>query len=184
MNQKIFNEFPVLKTNSLMLRRLTEDDADGIYNFYSDLVALKYVPRNMFTEQSEAIEKIKFFNNLFDEKKGIWWAISFKDKPALIGIAGFFEIEKEANRAEIGYGFLPSTWGKGIGSEVVKALTDFGMNEIKLHKIYAFINPENVSSIKIVGKFGYIREGLFKDHDFARDKYFDTAVYTKINPQQ
>ena len=59
-------------------------------------------------------------------------------------------------------------------------LTEFGIKEMELHKIYAFINPENISSIKVVEKFGYKREGLFKDHDFAQNKYFDTAVYTKI----
>ncbi|MBT8386676.1 MAG: GNAT family N-acetyltransferase [Ignavibacteria bacterium] len=180
MNEKIFDAFPVLKTDRLLLRQLNENDVDGIYNFYSDPVALKYVPRNLFTKRIEASDKIKFFNALFDDRKGIWWAISYNEKQNIIGIAGFFEIDKDANKAELGYGFLQGNWGKGAGTEVVKALTEFGIKEMKLHKIYAFINPENISSIKVVEKFGYKREGLFKDHDFAQNKYFDTAVYTKI----
>ena len=180
MNEKIFDRFPVLKTDRLILRQLNENDVNGIYNFYSDPVALKYVPRNLFTERIEASDKIKFFDALFDDRKGICWAISYKEKQDIIGIAGFFEIDKAANKAELGYGFLQGNWGKGVGTEILKTLTDFGFQAIQLHKIYAYIHPDNSSSIKVVGKFGYKREGLFKDHDFAQNKYFDTAVYTKI----
>ena len=180
MNEQIFTKFPVLKTNRLVLRQLNSNDENGIYNFYSDPVALKYVPRNLFTERIEASDKIKFFDALFDDRKGIWWAISYKEKQDIIGIAGFFEIDKAANKAELGYGFLQGNWGKGVGTEIVKTLTDFGFQAIQLHKIYAYIHPDNISSIKVVEKFGYKREGLFKDHDFAQNKYFDTAVYTKI----
>ena len=180
MNEKIFDSFPVLKTDRLILRQLNENDVDGIYNFYSDPVALKYIPRKLFTERIEASDKIKFFNALFDDRKGIWWAISDKEKQDIIGIAGFFEIDKDANKAELGYGFLYGNWGKAVGTEIVKTLTDFGFKVIQLHKIYANIHPDNISSIKVVEKFGYKREGLFKDHDFAQNKYFDTAVYTKI----
>ena len=123
---------------------------------------------------------IQIFDALFDDRKGIWWAISYKEKQDIIGIAGFFEIDKAANKAELGYGFLQGNWGKGVGTEIVKTLTDFGFQAIQLHKIYAYIHPDNISSIKVVEKFGYKREGLFKDHDFAQNKYFDTAVYTKI----
>ena len=180
MNEKIFDRFPVLKTDRLILRQLNENDVNGIYNFYSDPVALKYVPRNLFTERIEASDKIKFFDSLFDDKKGTLWAISYKEEQDIIGIAGFFEIDKAANKAELGYGFLQGNWGKGVGTEIVKTLTDFGFQAIQLHKIYAYIHPDNISSIKVVEKFGYKREGLFKDHDFAHNKYFDTAVYTKI----
>ena len=180
MNEKIFDRFPVLKTDRLILRQLNENDVNGIYNFYSDPVALKYVPRNLFTERIEASDKIKFFDALFDDRKGICWAISYKEKQDIIGIAGFFEIDKAANKAELGYGFLQGNWGKGVGTEIVKTLTDFGFQAIQLHKIYAYIHPDNISSIKVVEKFGYKREGLFKDHDFAQNKYFDTAVFTKI----
>ncbi len=71
MNEKIFDNFPVLNTERLILRKLNENDNDGIYNFYSDPVALKYIPRNLFTERIEANDKIKFFNKLLDDRKGI-----------------------------------------------------------------------------------------------------------------
>ncbi len=40
---------------------------------------------------------------------------------------------------------------------------------MELHKIYAFINPDNISSIKVVEKFGYKREGLFERSRFCAE---------------
>jgi ribosomal-protein-alanine N-acetyltransferase len=181
MNDKIFESFPVLRTEHLILRRMEEKDIQGIYDFYSDPESLKFVPRNLFTEMDQAIDKLKIFNQIFENKNGIWWAFTHKEEEKLIGFGGFFEIDKEAKKAELGYGFLPGNWGKGFGTEAVKKLTEFGLKELLLHKIYAFVDPKNIASIKLLEKFGYKREGLFKDHDFAQNKYFDTAVYTLIN---
>ena len=181
MNENIFETFPFLKTQHLLLRRIEEQDVQGIFNFYSDPQSLKYVARNLMTNIDQAVEKLKIFNQLFENKNGIWWAFSKMGDEKFIGFGGFFEVDKEANKAEIGYGFLPGNWGKGYGTEVVKILTEFGLKELKLHKIYANVDPENAASIKLLVKFGYKREGLFKDHDYAQNKYFDNAVYTITN---
>lgn len=181
MNEKIFESFPVLKTKHLILRRMEEKDIQGLYNFYSDPKALKYIARNLITDIEHAVEKLKIFDQLFINKIGIWWAFNKKGEEEFIGFGGFFEVDKEANKAEIGYGFLPGNWGKGYGTETVEILTEFGLKELKLHKIYANVDPENKASVKLLEKFGYKREGLFKDHDYAQNKYFDTAVYTLIN---
>jgi len=181
MKDKIFNSFPILQTERLTLRKMEGKDIQRIYDFYSDPESLKYIARNLFTEMEQAVEKVKLFNKLYEDKNGIWWGFTHKRKEKLIGFGGFFEIDKEAKKAEIGYGFLPGNWGKGLGTEAVQKLTEFGMKELQLHKIYAFVDPNNEASIKLLKKFGYKREGLFKDHDFAQNKYFDTAVYTLIH---
>ena len=181
MNEKIFESFPVLKTKHLVLRRMDVKDIQGIYNFYSDPQSLKYIARNLFTDLEQAVEKLKIFHQLFDNKNGIWWAFNKKEEGKFIGFGGFFEVDKEANKAELGYGFLPGNWGNGYGTEGVKILTEFGLKELQLHKIYAYVDPENKGSVKLLENFGYKREGLFKDHDYAQNKYFDTAVYTIMN---
>jgi len=181
MNENIFESFPVLKTKNLNLKRIGEKDIQEIYNFYSDPQSLKYIARNLITDMEQAVEKWKIFDQLFENKNGIWWAFNKKGEEKFIGFGGFFEVDKVANKAELGYGLLPGNWGKGYGTEVVKLLTEFGLQDLQLHKIYANVDPENKASVKLLENIGYKREGLFKDHDYAQNKYFDTAVYTIIN---
>ena len=187
MEEKVFKSFPVLETERLILRQINEKDAPQVFEFNSSLEMLKYVPRDPFTKPEQGIKKTKDFINGFVEKKGIWWTFALKSKKEsdkLIGYGGLFDISIENNKAEVGYGLLQEYCGQGIISEAVEKLVDFGLKEMKLHRIYAYIDPENITSIKIVGKFNFVREGILKDDAFARSRYFDMCVYALINEKE
>ncbi|UCH64722.1 MAG: GNAT family N-acetyltransferase [Ignavibacterium sp.] len=181
MNEKVFEPFPILETERIFLRKIKEDDIPGIYRFYSGSDTLKNIARDNFTKKEQAIEKVKLFHKSYEERKAIWWTFNQKPKDEFIGFGGLFEISKKSNKAEIGYGLLPDYWGKGIMSEVVEKLIDFGFNQMKLHKIYGRITPGHNASIRLLEKLGFKKEGDFKDDEFAQNKYFDTAYYSLIN---
>lgn len=61
--------------------------------------------------------------------------------------------------AEIWYKYFPQYWGKGFASETVKALLDFGFYDLQLHRIEAGCAVDNVGSIKVLEKSGFINEG-------------------------
>ena len=181
MNEKVFEPFPILETDRIILRQIKEKDIESIYRFYSDRESLKYIARDLFTKIEKAVEKVNLFQKYYEERKAIWWTFNQKPKDEFIGFGGLFEISKESNKAEIGYGLLPEYWGNGIMSEVVEKLVDFGFNEMKLHKIYGRITPGHNASIRILEKFGFQKEGVLRDDEFAQNKYFDTAIYSLIN---
>jgi RimJ/RimL family protein N-acetyltransferase len=54
-------------------------------------------------------------------------------------------------------------WGRGIATIVIKAVTNFGFNELNLHKINAGTYENNIGSIKALQKCGFNQEGLFID---------------------
>jgi len=113
----------------------------------------------------------------------LWWTFTLKEAKnnQLIGYGGLFDINIEASKAEIGYGLLQEYWGQGIISEAIKKIVDFGINKMELHRIYGYIDPQNIPSIKVIEKFNFKKEGILKDDTFARNKYFDMSVYAIIN---
>jgi ribosomal-protein-alanine N-acetyltransferase len=117
---------------------------------------------------------------MYKTKKAIWWTFTQRPFSELIGYGGIFEIDKNNNHAEIGYGLLPEFWGKGFVSEAMKAMSDFGLTNLQLHKLYAIVDPNNGASIKVLEKNNFHLEGLLRDHLFARGKYFDMCYYSKI----
>lgn len=52
-------------------------------------------------------------------------------------------------------------WGRGIATIVIKAITNFGFNELNLYKINAGTYENNIGSIKALQKCGFSQEGLF-----------------------
>ncbi len=183
MDEKTFEIFPVLETERLILRQMHEKDAPQVFDFNSNLETLRYVPRDPFTKIEQGLKKTNDLINGFKEKKALWWTFILKtdiNNDKLIGYGGLFDINVEATKAELGYGLLQPYWGQGIISEAVKKIVEYGFYEMKLHRIYALIDPANTASIKIVEKQNFIQEGLLKDDAYARNKYFDMLMYALV----
>ena len=72
-------------------------------------------------------------------------------------------IPRPADEPELGFAFLPEFRGKGFALEAAKALMAYGQDRLKLSKIVAAANPNNVSSIKLLEKLGMRFEHMIFD---------------------
>lgn len=70
-------------------------------------------------------------------------------------IVGSIGIRNLDSKPEIGYWIAPTYSGKGITSQCVKALTEFGFRTLGLKEIIIKANPKNIASNKIAEKNGY-----------------------------
>ena len=69
-------------------------------------------------------------------------------------------ILRGAKEGEIWYLVEPESWGKGIATESVNHLLDFGFGELGLHRIWATCLPENPASARVMEKVGMRKEGF------------------------
>ena len=175
-----FNPFPVLATERLVLRRAAASDVKEIFALRSDISIMKYIPRPLVTNLDEALEHINNIDAKIESKEGINWGITLKGNDTLIVVAGFYRISPENHRAEIGYILHPSQSGKGIISEVVKHLIEFGFTTMNLHSIEAVIAPENQASAKVLEKNGFVQEGLFKENQYFEGRFLNSAIYSLL----
>jgi ribosomal-protein-alanine N-acetyltransferase len=177
-----FSPFPEIKTERLLLRRITDADAPEIFVLRSDDAVMKYVGREKPQSQEEALAFIKMVNANIDKNESVMWAIALQDEPGkLIGNIGFWRIINHNYRSEIGYMLHPNFWNKGIMKEALLAAIDFGFNQMKLHSIEAHINPDNIASGILLEKTGFVREAYFKEDFFFRGKFSDSAIYSLLN---
>ena len=176
-----FSPFPEIKTERLILRRMTDADAPEILFLRSDETVMKYIDREKPKSLEEAIAFIQKVNVNIDKHESIMWAIALQDKPdTLIGNIGFWRIINQHYRSEIGYMLHPDFWGKGIMKEALLAAIDFGFKQMNLHSIEAHINPENTASGMLLEKTGFVREAYFKEDFYFRGKFIDTAIYSLL----
>ena len=166
-----FSPFTQIKTERLLLRRVTNADAPELLFLRSDETIMKYIDREKLKSLEEAAIFIKTIDEAINNNEKIMWGIALKDKPNnLIGNIGFWRFINQHYRAEIGYMLHPDFWNKGIMQEALLATIDFGFKEIKLHSIEAHINPENIASGNVLEKCGFIREGYFKEDYYLKGK--------------
>ena len=74
-------------------------------------------------------------------------------------------------------------WRKGIGTQAIKFILDYGFNKLKLHKIWLDVHADNLPAIKLCQKFGFTEEGRFKDQIRHGSKYTDELRMAKFNPK-
>lgn len=67
-------------------------------------------------------------------------------------------------------------WGKGLATEAIKLLTNYGFKTLNLNKLCASAYVENIGSINAFKKCGYLEEGLLRKKYVSGDKLTDIVV--------
>lgn len=87
----MLSEFPIIKTNRLLLRRITESDLENIYLGLSNPDVIKYYGIS-FDSLEASKEQLKWFSDLELKKTGIWWAICSLDNRTFFGAGGLNDL--------------------------------------------------------------------------------------------
>jgi [ribosomal protein S5]-alanine N-acetyltransferase len=175
-----FHPFQNLETNRLFLRRVVATDVQEIFEIRSNPETMKYIPRPILTSLDQAMEHYKMIDEKIENNTGINWAITLKDNPKLIGIIGHYKIQPENHRSEIGYMILPQYHNKGITTEAIKAVVEYGFYNMNLHSIEAVIDPDNCASEQVLLKNGFVKEAHILENELFEGKFWDTVIYSLL----
>jgi RimJ/RimL family protein N-acetyltransferase len=63
-----------------------------------------------------------------------------------------------SDEVELGYGFYPEFWGRGLATEIGTALLHFGRDTLGLPSLVAITRPANVASQRVLTKVGLVYE--------------------------
>ena len=145
-----------IKTKRLLIRKFEVKDWQAVYEYTSDINVMKYIPEGVFSE-----EDAKEFVNRNIGDKAEKFPVFLIDEDILIGHI-FFDKYFGEHTYEIGWVFNPKYYNKGYASEAAKAILKFGFEKMKLHRIIATCQPQNIPSYRVMEKIGMRREGYFK----------------------
>ncbi|MES2069818.1 MAG: GNAT family N-acetyltransferase [Pseudomonadota bacterium] len=145
-----FTDSPVLSTERLILRPLTPQDAGQIHKLRSDPAVNAYIGRAVSTGVPEAAAFIEKIRALISEHQGMYWGISLRQYPDLIGTICYWNFDLENAAIEIGYELLPEFQGRGLMSEAVKRVIAYGFEEMQAKIITAFLSTDNKSSVALL----------------------------------
>lgn len=172
--------FPVLETDRLRLREITDGDASGLLTLYSDPRVVQYYDIEPFTEQSQAAVLVRGFADKYRSGAGIRWGISPKSSPAtLIGTCSYTWNHDNAS-ALLGYDLLPERWGQGIMREAVFAALRYGFEVRRLNRIQAMTSLDNVASIRLLRGLGFTEEGVLRQLGFWKGEFHDMRCFSLL----
>lgn len=146
----------ILKTERLLLRKITLKDAGFILELLNSPLWLKFIgDRNVRSlNEAEAYLKNGILKNYETLGYG-FYLVEDNQSSQAIGMCGFVHREG-LEFPDMGFAFLPDFPGKGYGYEIAKPTLEYGKNTLKLGKICAIVNPENQASNALLKKLGFI----------------------------
>ena len=120
-----FDLFPLIQTERFILRSAEAGDSHDLLALYSDEAVVQYMPFTPFESVEDAQGEMNWYTKIFKEHTGLRWMIEDRETRKVIGTCGFLNYEDVHNRAEIGYDLRSSFWGRGVMTEVARAVLHF-----------------------------------------------------------
>jgi len=160
-------------TERLMLRTVTEFDSQDVFEIRSNPEINQFLHREPPKNSFEALEFILNIKKRSANKEIIFWGICFQNNPKLIGTICLWNFSRDRKTAELGYELLSEFHGKGIMSEAVNSVLEYGFNDLDLDKIEAFTNKNNFGSIKLLQNLKFFLNKNRRDEKFPENLIFE-----------
>lgn len=151
-------QFPIVESDRLILRKIEVSDANSILFLRSNKAVNQYIDRPEDRKTKTLSDAVKFIQGLdvwFTEQLSITWGITLKNDSSIIGTICLWNYSEDMKTAEVGYDLNPEFQGKGIMSEALGLVINYGFNDLKLDKIEAFTDVNNQPSKKLLEKNGF-----------------------------
>ncbi len=175
---------PVIETERLILRPITVDDANDMFEYTSDSEVVKTLtfPIHKSVEDSKfAIEN--FFITRVDNNVPEAYAIVYKENNKMIGTCDIHKVYNE-DIAEIGYALNRKYWGQGIVTEALIELIKVSFEHIGIRRLEIMYAIENIGSGKVIEKADFRYEGTIRQ--FLKNKeggYSDIKLYSILKSE-
>jgi RimJ/RimL family protein N-acetyltransferase len=142
-----------LETERLRLRPFAAADIDQLH----DLLTLPGIRRFLWDDELIPRERtagiIERSIALFATHGFGLWAVSFKDRAAIVGFCGFWYFHQPP-QLELLYGIAPEHWSAGLATEAATAMIQYGFDELGFARIEASTDAENAASVRVMERAG------------------------------
>ena len=152
----------------LYYRPFRRSDADDAFAFFGDPEVMKYSAFGVHQDLERTAEMLA---DLIAENRRLGfglWAVVERETDELIGTTGLTAMDGE-DALELAYRFRRDRWGRGYGSEAAAAWVARGFSTLRLEKIVAVVEPDQMVSKRILEKVGM----RFVEQRILHDKLID-----------
>jgi len=161
-----------LETDRLILKSIDESHIEDILKIRSNEIINQFVKRIPPKNNYDALDFILTIKKRVQNNESVFWGITYKNQQNLIGTICLWNFSDDRKEAELGYELLPDYHKKGIMSEALAAVLNFGFNELNLLEVLAFTNKFNENSKDLLLKHSFVLQEGRTDEGFPENVVF------------
>jgi RimJ/RimL family protein N-acetyltransferase len=171
-----------LKSDRMILRPLLSTDAQDLFSYRSEPDIYQFQnwqPKTM----ADVVNFIETRIAGEPDVPNTWFqlALCTYDPYELIGDCGLHFFEKESNQVEVGITLKREYQGLGYATEALKSVFNFLFGELKKHRIFGSVDPNNRASIRLMERLGMRKEAHFIESLWSHDRWSDDMIYAILS---
>jgi ribosomal-protein-alanine N-acetyltransferase len=174
------NDFPILQTKRLHLNEVTMDDATFIFEMFADPAVTQFYDFEVFANEQQAVDLIKNDGQKIQDKQMLRWAVREKSTGQFLGGCGINRYAPANHVAVISYEFCQAAWGKGYGTEALRAMIAYAFSDqcqYNINRIEADTMLRNEASENLLTKLGFVYEGTMRQYGYWKNAYHDLKLF-------
>ena len=169
------SQYPIVETERLVLRHVTLDDAEAMFEYASDRENTRYTfPTNQSLEETKNNIAQFYLANPLGR-----WGIELKSNGQFIGTIDLHKIDTVLKKAAIGYIINKKYWKQGLTTEATRAVIELAFEKIGMNKLIAVHDKANPASGRVMEK-----SGMRYSHDeeyAALDLHEEGRIVTRVH---
>lgn len=143
---------PVLRTERLLLSPYVPADEEDFVTLFQDVRVSRWMGDGPATEEEDRALFGRIFTKVYAGNLFDVWAVRLDGE--LIGHAEIKRTDAVAGH-EIIYALAPAAWGAGLGTELARALVEYGFAALGLAEVHATVAAENGASLALLERIGF-----------------------------
>ena len=169
---------PEFDTARLHLRPLRQSDAGAMFSMMSDEETMLFWDWPAFRDRATVEEVVEGQIADMEAGRSMYWAVLAEG--VFVGCCDLSEIDEHHGRAEVGFIFARSSWGRGYAQEAMSAIVNFAFGPLGLERLWARFHAGNDRSRVLLEGLGFIYEGCLHGHVRRDGERRDCILYGRV----
>ncbi|NLO86829.1 MAG: GNAT family N-acetyltransferase [Clostridiales bacterium] len=177
LSMDLFSQLPTLITPRLTLRPVRMSDASDLYEYSKDPEVARHVLWDAHRSIHQTRAYVRFLLRQYRTGAPSTFVIVLSENQKVIGTIGFMWAQPENRSAEVGYSLSREYWNRGIMTEALRCILEFGFQKLGLNRIEAQHECDNPASGKVMLNVGMKHEGTLRQRLYNKGRFSDIQLY-------
>ncbi len=152
-----YKKYPGITGEKVSLRQIQIADMN-------DLIEISFYDTIQATTLQQATEMLDRINKDYTDGNSIHWGIADNVTNKIMGTCGYYR-GLDKGEGELGCVLLPRYKGQGFMTSAMQLAIDFGINFIKLNRIWAITTRQNDKAIRLLTRLDFTKVTDLPDNE-------------------
>lgn len=159
------------------LRAVCADDLSDLMEVNGDAEVTHFLPYPTWASLTDATAWLERMNKLVATGSAKQLVIVRNADKKVIGTALLFKFDEGSSRLELGYALGRAHWRQGYAAEALCALLSHLFTDLRIRRVEAEVNPNNLASNALLKSLGFTQEGYLRERWVAKGETYGVNIY-------